>query len=387
MRWRPFPATEGQIVTPELIDDADAMIRDGSLAGRHMAALARHGSTALIANVTARPMLLRYGGHALPVTVDDGRLGGSYVASPHSAYVLYAREELDIIGVKGGRIAAKAALALLDGMLRACRINQAVQIDSWLLSTNLHGGWDGAGLSAIRAHLARSFPDHFLILRSLDAWSSPALLDAAKADGWILLPARQVWVVDDLERDWSRRNNCGNDRRALARSGLTVEEVESIDAQDARRIAELYRMLYVGRYSALNPIFTDHFVVHAAQSGLLRYRVARDGSGTIMAVAGMRAAGGMLTTPMLGYDTGRPQSEGLYRIACFLFYDRAMRSGLKLHGSSGAGAFKRNRGAHGVIEYMGVHAAHLPPGRRAAVRLLAHLLERHLVPAMQREGW
>ncbi len=68
------------------------MTRDGSLAGRYAAALAREGAPALVANATSRPMLMRLGDHSLPVTVDDGGYGRSYVSSPHSAYVLYARE-------------------------------------------------------------------------------------------------------------------------------------------------------------------------------------------------------------------------------------------------------------------------------------------------------
>ncbi|MDR2858741.1 MAG: hypothetical protein LBV50_13000, partial [Novosphingobium sp.] len=278
---------------PALVTDAAELARDESPAGRYAATFAREGTAALIANAGSQPMLLRHGGRSFPVTVDDGGFGRSYVASPHSAYVLYAREEMAIVGMRRGRRVTGAALALLDRMLRAARFNHAVHLDNWLLSTNLHGNWDGAGLPAIRATLAERFPDHFVILRSLDVWSCPALLDAARADGWVMLPARQVWVVDDLARDWLPRSNHGNDRRALARSGLIVETPERIDAGDAARIAELYHMLYIGRYSALNPVFTARYVAFTAETGLLRYRIAREPGGRIMAVAGMLARNGI----------------------------------------------------------------------------------------------
>jgi hypothetical protein len=377
----------GDAVTPELIDDAEAMANDGSVAGRYTATLAREGVSALIANATSRPMLLRLGEHSLPVTVDDGGYGRSYVASPHSAYVLYAREEMDLVGMKRGRLAARAALGVLDGLLRAARINRAVHLDNWLLSTNLHGDWDGSGLAAARALLSQRFPDHFLILRSLDAWSCPKLLEAARADGWILAPSRQVWVVDDPARDWRPRNHTTNDRRALARSALRVEDLKTVDASDAARIAELYDLLYVGRYSALNPVFTPRFIQAAQALGMLHHRVARDSAGRIMAAAGMLARNGVMTPPVVGYDTSRPQAEALYRIASYLYGDWAETQGLALHGSAGAGDFKRNRGARGVIEYMAIHAGHLGAGRREAVRRLAQALERFAVPMMQREGW
>ncbi|MEE4205447.1 MAG: hypothetical protein V2I39_04105 [Erythrobacter sp.] len=372
---------------PVLVEEPAALSGAPSLAARHVAAFARAGTPAMIENAASRVMLLRDGGIDLPVTVDEGGHGRSYVASPHSAYVLYARDEIDIIGMTWGRWGAKGVLGVMDALLRAMRINRAVHLDNWLLSTNLHGGWDGAGLPDMRRLLSERFPDHFLVLRSLDPWSCPDLLEAVRSDGWELLPARQVWVTDDLARDWRPRNNCANDRRALRRSGLVVEEPETLEEADCARIAALYHGLYVGRYSPINPVFTARFIAHSAATGLLRWRLARDAEGTILIAAGIREAGGIATVPLLGYDTARPQSEGLYRIASYLFGEWAMERGLRFHGSAGAGSFKRNRGARGVIEYMGIDARHLAPGRRAALALLARSLRALMVPLLERQGW
>ncbi|NBC87994.1 MAG: hypothetical protein GVX90_00575 [Alphaproteobacteria bacterium] len=350
-----MPAEDDRSSGPVLIEGPAAAFDGRSLASRHVADFASLGTRSLIGNAASRMMMLRHGGIDLPVTVDDGTCGHSYVASPHSAYVLYARDEIDIIGMTWGRWGAKGVLGAMDSLLRAMRINQAVHLDNWLLSTNLHGNWNGRGLADMRALLADRFPDHFVILRSLDAWSCPDLLEAAREDGWELLP----------------RNNCANDRRALRRSGLVLEEPQQLDAGDCERIAELYRQLYVGRYSPINPVFTPEFIAASARSGLLHWCLARDAAGTIMIAAGIRAAGDIATVPLLGYDTTRPQSEGLYRIASYLFADWAMQHDLRLHGSAGAGAFKRNRGARGTIEYMAVDARHLAPVRRAALAFFA----------------
>lgn len=374
-------------MTLRIIHDADAMAAVQGMAAAYAAAFARHGTRHFIANATSRMALLAGEGAALPVTVDDGGYGRSYVASPHSAYALYAREELDIVGMRRGRTAARAALSVADRLLHAVQFNRAVHLDNWMLSTNLHGEWTGNGLTAMRRMLTQHCPDHFLILRSLDSWGSAALLDAAKADGWILVPARQIWVVDDLRQEWRGRSDYGNDRRALARSGLRIEDVTQFPAEDCARVAQLYAMLYIDRYSSLNPRFTEDFVAMTQASGAMAYRVARDPSGQIMSVAGMLERGGIMTPSIVGYDTGRPQSEALYRIATFMFCDWAMERGFALHGSAGAAHFKRQRGAHGVIEYMAVFADHLPVARRSAVKMLAQILERFAVPMMQREGW
>lgn len=348
----------------------------------YIAAVARGGARAMVSNVRTRWLALASTGRVLPVTVNDGAFGDSYVCLPHSAYILYGLREMELVGVRGGALLSPLVRAA-GRLLLAAGINRIVHIDNWLLSTNLHGDWDGANLPAIRAALTERFPQHILAIRSVDDWSSPALAAAARNDDWVMVPSRQIWVTDDLERDWQQRNAYGNDRRLIARSGLSLEPAI---ATDAARIADLYHQLYVGKYSALNPVFTPRFVSETLASGLIDYRVARAPHGQIMAVAGLLARGNVATPPVVGYDTGAPLSAGLYRIASWLFGQAAMERGLRLHGSSGAAEFKRLRGAHGVIEYWAMHVAHLSPHRRLAIRSLAGLLERYAVPMMQRRG-
>jgi hypothetical protein len=345
------------------------------------------GAAAMVSNVATRLSTLDVAGRTMPVTVDDGALGGSYVCSPHSAYVLYARAELDLLEVGWTSYPSSAALAALDLVLKAARINRIVHLGNWLLSTNLHGGWRGEGVEAAREALAEAHPDHLLGIRSVDDWSSPGLREALIADGWIIVPSRQVWVVDDLARDWKKRNEYGNDRRLVARSPLAVSDLERIDDAEAARIADLYAMLYVGKYSALNPIFTPAFIQVSASSGMISYRVARDPGGAIVAVAGMWERAGVMTPPVVGYDTARPRSDGLYRIASWMFMERAMESGWRLHGSAGAAHFKRLRGARPVIEWNAYYGAHLSAARRRSVEALAILLRRFVVPVMVAKQW
>lgn len=371
----------------ELLADPGVMRASGSVAGQFVAAMAERGTMPFIANVASTMLLARIGGFELPVSVDDGGYGRSYVSSPHSAYVPYARREMDLVGLRHGRRAAGAVLSLTDRLLRAARFDRVVHVDNWLLSTNLHGDWQGEGLPELRELLCTCYPDHFVILRTLDRWSTPALMQVARRDGWIMVPARQIWVTDDLARDWLPRKDRLNDRRILRRSGLTIADPEHLSPADCARIAELYALLYLDKYSPLNPAFTPEFIALLDQTGLARFRLARRQDGTIMAVAGLIARGAYATCPVVGYDTARPQVEGLYRIACYLASEWVHERGLSLHGSAGAADFKRTRGARGEIEYMAIYARHLTAPRRAALRLLAGVLETAVVPMMRRQGW
>jgi hypothetical protein len=353
-------------------------------ARRYIGAIATAGAAALVANVRTKWLALRIGDRVLPVTVNDGEYDDSYVCLPHSAYALYARQELDIVDVGRMRPLYRLLLGFADHLLRRADINRIIHVDNWLLSTNLHGDWDGTELPEIRRLLTARYPHHILAIRSLDPWSCPQLLDAATRDGWTLLPSRQIWVTEDVARDWRPRQSTANDRRRLKRSGLTIDAMDTLHDGDAERIAELYHMLYVGKYSPLNPVFTPDWVRMTHMHRLLHYRGVRDADGRLMAVAGLLERGGVCTPPVVGYDTTRPQVEGLYRIAAYLFSEIAEHRRWRLNGSAGAAHFKRQRGATGVIEYSAMSIAHLPPVRRALVGLLSLILTRIAVPMMRK---
>ena len=351
---------------------------------KYIEAVAQAGVDAMVSNVRTQWLALRSGDRVYPVSVNDRERGDSYVCLPHSAYVLYGREELSLVDVGAMRPVLRAAIFVVDLLLRVARINRIVHVDNWLLSTNLHGDWDGSDLEQVRLALRERFPGHYLAVRSIDPWSSPQLDAALRADGWLMLPSRQVWVLDDVANQWRPRKSVGHDIRLLRRSGMRPEDLQTLRPGDAERIAQLYRMLYVDKYSALNPIFTPAWVEVTHRTGVLRYRAVRDRDGVIVSVAGSLVRGGVLTPPVVGYDTTRPISEGLYRIASYLFSEQAQSLGARLHASAGAADFKRVRGARPVIECTAIWAGSVPAWRRWLLRCFASLLWHVAVPILRR---
>lgn len=362
----------------------DAWPAGRPVARQYIEAIAQAGVKAMVSNVRTRWLALRSGDRVYPVTVNDLERGDSYVCLPRSAYVLYGREELALVDVGVWRPLLLAAISGVDVLLRAARIDRIVHVDNWLLSTNLHGDWDGSDLAQVRQTVKERFPHHHIAVRSVDPWSSPRLATALQADGWLMLPSRQVWVIDDVASGWRPRKSVGHDARILRRSGLKVEELETLRPGDAERIAQLYRMLYVDKYSALNPIFTPTWIELTHRSGLLRYRAVRDHDGAILSVAGSLVRNGVLTPPVVGYDTARPRSEGLYRIASYLFSEQAQALGARLHASAGAADFKRVRGARPVIECTAIWTGSAPWWRRWLLRCFAGVLWHVAVPLLRR---
>lgn len=352
----------------------------------YLQAFAANPSTALIANLRTKVLGCQLGGRVLPVTVNDGEVGDSYVCLPHSAYALYGKEELRLVDVGPWAPALGLVASGAGALMRAVGLNRIVHLDNWMVSTNLHAGWDGAGIGALRALVTERFPGHVLAIRSLSAWADAPLMDALRQDGWLLLPSRQIYVTDDPARDWAKRRDTRNDLRLWDRMTFTVDALTTLAPRDADRIAELYAQLYLERYSRLNPVFTPAFIAATHAGGVITYRGLRDHDGQLVAVVGCLMRADVLTTPIVGYDFSLPQSAGLYRLCTVLLSQEAIAAGVRLNGSAGAATFKRTRGAVPVIEYGAYYTAHLGVPVQMVVRAMERVLTTHLVPMMQERG-
>jgi len=376
--------------SPEIFDPisgpSDGWPTQAALERDYLTAFAQAGSRAMIANLRTRVLGLRAGERIFPLTVNEAEYGDSYVCLPHTAYSLYAGAELDLVDVGAWRPALRLLAGAAGGLMRGIKINRIVHLNNWMVSTNLHDGWGGAELPAIRARLVAAFPGHIIAIRSINRWSDATLADRLAEDGWQLLPSRQIYVTDDLARDWTFKRDSKQDSRLLRQTPYQQDEMRELRSGDAARIAELYRLLYVERYSALNPQFTPAFIEMTHRTGVLRYRGLRDGAGDLVAVVGCFIRGGVLTTPIVGYDTALPRAHGLYRLACVLLTQMALCAGARLNSSAGAASFKRLRGARAELEYSAFFTAHLAAPRRAAITAMAVLLNRLAVPFMQARG-
>ncbi len=341
------------------------------------------GSLALIGNLRTRVLGLRSGKRIFPVTVNEAEYGDAYVCLPHSAYALYAKAELDIVDA-GPWSPVLACLAdIASGMMRAGRINQIVHLNNWMLSTNLHDGWLGEDLPDIRLTLVRAYPNHIIAVRSLNEWSDRELAERFRADGWKMLPSRQIYVTDDLQRDWAPRRDTRRDIALLAKTPYRIDTMETLLPGDSERIAELYAKLYLVRYSRLNPAFTPAYIEMTHRTKVIQYRGFRDVKGVLAIIVGCFVRGRILTTPIVGYDTTRPREEGLYRMASILLTQVAQERDLRLNSSAGAASFKRSRGARPLLEYSAFFVDHLSWSRRTMVVGMERLLNKLTIPLMR----
>ncbi|WP_419210444.1 hypothetical protein ABRP32_03895 [Providencia manganoxydans] len=344
----------------------------------------------LIGNVSARMVLLDTGTQQLPVSITEGNEpdDNCYVVSPQTAYSGYALEELKRLDRPYLTWPLKLLIQAVACLLRAGKINKLVQVNNWLLSTNLYPtDWDISELPAVTALLQREFPEHALGFRSLNDFSNRELRQKLKTLGYLSVPSRQVYLFDGRageQAPFLKHHNTQLDATLLRRSPYTVVLGNDLNDVDFKRIEHLYNQLYLDKYSTLNPHYNARWMQQGQREGWLEFRALRNAEGRIDGALGWFSSSTLLSAPIVGYDTTLPQKVGLYRQLTRLCLQEAVERRQVLNFSSGAAKFKRLRGGQPQIEYSLIYTAHLSWGRRLVWTVLSYLLHRIGVPIMKR---
>lgn len=341
-------------------------------------------SNTLIRNLETRWAVLRVDDVFMPVTINELEYANSYVCSPYGACVLYPQSEVKKVGNVSVRGLVRGLIGALGPLLRVAQINRIVCINNWLLSTNLYRPFNVEHVSDVTQLLADRFPSHAITWRSLNEITNPVLLQRLLAEGYLLVPSRQVYFFDGDDGTFLRKPNNVWDHKRLSTSGLRIVTHDELKASDAPRIEQLYRWLYVDKYSPQNPQFTAELIDEFRSRQLLTMWGLRDSTGELVGVVGAFERNGVMTVPLVGYDTALPRQWGLYRMLMAIILQEAVRLKVKLNLSSGAAHFKRLRGGKPCIEYTAVYCRHLSLASRLAWRSLAALMQNVGVPILRK---
>ena len=384
MEWPAAGCRAVKLVDPEGIDPAGRSEWD-----RQSLAYARHAACA-IGNVATRLRLLDTGDHLMPVSVNHGgeRADNSYVVSPLTTYTSYADYEIGQLNRPWLAAPLRSLVRGIGGWLERAHIDRIVQVNNWLLSTNLYpSDWDGTDLPAITRLLVDTYPDHAIGFRSLNRYSNASVIAQMDALGYVAIPSRQVYLFDGYDGPDSAyllRRDSRRDARLLGGTGYVQVPGEALIDADYPRLERLYNLLYLEKYCPLNPHFSADWLRAGQRDGWLRLTALRSPTGRIDAVLGWVTNDRILTTPVVGYDTALPQKLGLYRLISQISLEETARRRGLLNMSAGASDFKRMRGGQPEIEYSFVLVNHLSPQRQRVWRVLGRLLHAVGVPIMRK---
>jgi hypothetical protein len=328
----------------------------------------------LIDNLTTRLTTVEVAGQSLPMTITNGGTPTCYICCPSEAYIAYAQAELRhftahpvLKTLLSGLIAAARPLVHLSGL------DQQVQPNNALVSTNILPDMTAEGLRKVTQTLIKAYPQHVIVWRSLGD-HDPALKTAFASAGYKALPMRRVYIFAG-QASKSRSRDLTRDLALLAQADYQRLGPNDFTPDDFERVAELYARLYLEKYTPLNPAYSAAFFREAYRTGFLEFHGLRTPEGRLDGVIGFYIRGRTLTAPVVGYDTALPARLGLYRRLMAIGFEKAHAGSYLYNMSAGAGQFKRNRGAVGSFEYLMVYDRHLSAPRRAAISAMARILE------------
>jgi hypothetical protein len=261
----------------------------------------------------------------------------TYLTSLRSGWFDYAAEELHDTWWAAWGVRLLGTCAYWLGL------DRLVLVGNWPVSTNVWDAATCAELPVVCANVMAHHPNAFVGVRNLQAHKHADLMATLSALGFVALPARVVYEFDLREGMGRKPSHLARDHAALTRSGLNPVLLSQANPETARRMASLYKRIYLEKHSQLNAQYTPEFFEDMLNGQTMRALALTHSNGNIMAFAMLYQVDDTLTVPALGYATDA-EVDGLYRLLFSAIHDYTQAHRLLLNYSSGAGDFKRKRG-------------------------------------------
>ena len=353
---------------------------------RWFAPVLADGSDACAENLITRMAFLRHQGIEIPLTHNVADWDNCWICSPFTHFITYAIEEIRrATGPATGKLIG-SMLGLWGRRLRGQDFNRVVMVNNALFSTCPWPRFARASAAPLVGALRERFPGHARIFRSLNHRECPDFIDGLAEHGLILLPSRQVWWYNPDDPVVAGSRDFQADVRMLRRGDLEVVSGRTFVDADYHAAIRLYQQLYIDKYSAHNPRYTARWLKHLQESGILEMTALRAPGGDMVGVEGRVETHGVMTSPLVGYDTSLPAKLGLYRRLAAIPLVAARTRGIPLNLSAGVGKFKSLRGGEPVMEFLAVDVHGLPAARQRPWKILAAFANHVLAPYARAHG-
>ncbi|WNS75030.1 hypothetical protein RRV45_19445 [Bacillus sp. DTU_2020_1000418_1_SI_GHA_SEK_038] len=367
--------------------------KDGAYVRDYFSPILRDGVEKYITNVRADVYLLEIDDLVMPVTVNDKEFDNSYVCSPYTHYISYAKEELWELKKPRLEKFLSKGLDFIGFVFWQTAINKIVSVNNWFLSTNLYFPLSHSQIDRITQFLIGRFPHHTIQFRSIVKGLYPGMFEAFERNSYERIMSRSVYLLQPYyfrELSNRRRRDFFRDKKFMEQSSYTVIEGKDVTEALIPIIKSHYEQLYIDKYSKHNPQFTWHYFKNILDHRLMHFKLLKQianhvdfdtsQENTYDGVIGYFHRDGVLTTPIFGYEMDKGQANGLYRLLSYLITDEVLEKNFVGHFSAGAGNFKRNRGAVQEIEYTFFYNKHLPLKSRWIWTFLKRLMDWVVVP-------
>lgn len=180
-----------------------------------------------------------------------------------------------------------------------------------------------------------------------------------------------LYIFDkNIAKFWNK--NCTRrDAKLLRNTDYKILKDDEIKEEHYARIVELYKQLYLDKYTIHSPHLTEEVIKawHTTKFITLHgiYDCEED---SLVGIIGFLQRDDIVVTAFMGYEMSVPQEKGLYRLLMILLIKYAHEHDLRINLSAGADDFKLKRGGIASLEKQMIYCQHLPWRRRFIWRLL-----------------
>jgi hypothetical protein len=319
------------------------------------------GPKHFIDNADVEMLVLTGDGLVLPLVVNEGKPGNSDVCSPYAHFVSYTAQELSR---RSGVIPAllRMLVRAAQWLFQATRIDRVVYVNNWLLATSPDLDVSKDWLADVTDYLSKRFPDHAVVFRCINPITACGCFEALRMNRYRLVPSRIVYMFEPSKEPYNKNRDRKRDLRLLETGEYAVIDSRELTDEDIKQMTALYRDLYLGKYSDLNPQFNENFFSLVVKQEVVELRALK--SDRVVAFTGYYLQEKSITGCTIGYDRRQPVELGLYRRAYALLMRASDQKKKLLNMSAGVGEFKRLRGATPCVEYDAIFDRHLPWHRR-----------------------
>lgn len=321
--------------------------------------LINDGMQKYVSNVQTELRLLFIDRLALPITINQEEYDNSFVCSPFGYYVSYAMLYLDLVKNPIGRKLCEWVMKSFYKLLPLAKINKCVCVNNWPFATVLWPKMTDEQVRQIRDRLIADYPDHAIVFRSFNEDINHDLLQSLKKNGFHTIASRQIFYTNGGDPEVFKTRIFKSDLKLMRECNYEIWDNSKLKEKDLPRLVELYRMVYLEKYSDLNPQHTTDLLQLGLRTNTIHLRaIVKEGE--IDGIVGFYIRNGIMTCPFFGYDTKKPLGDKLYRIMCTVLMLEARDRQILFHQSSGAAFYKTIRRARNCIDYTAVYTKHLP---------------------------
>lgn len=306
----------------------------------------KYGTQFFIKNINVDIRFIEIDNYLIPLSFWNNN-ENCYTTSFLSAFI-YWKYELKNISNLFTRKLFWIVLDLLLYFWKKLNIDNIVYVNNFFLSTNLYPEWDNGIVNKINIFIKMNYNNKIIFYRSLNYVKNKDIINTLEDNNFRKICSRQIFIFKKNKiEEYKKLKIVKNDFRIIRKYWLTFERVE---LNDDSHVLELYNMLYLKKYTNLNPQFTLDFIKTTIKFKLFNlFKLTENNK--IIWVIWYFIINNQATTPIFWYDILKDKKYNLYSQISNLLTFKSLNDVDILNSSSWAWKFKFSRGWEIKLEY------------------------------------